>query len=341
MNENGTVKNTEVLEEGHAPASLLAREEQIRELQLCLAPTLRKRKPVSVWLYGKPGTGKTAVTRLVLEQLKEQAGVPGIYVDCWEHNSLYAVSDKLVTDLRIMFAERPDTILKLERFQRAIGNKPFIIVLDEIDKPSPKERNAILYSLADIGNVGLVCICNSRYFLFSLDERTQSRLSPKQIGFTPYSHDELISILEQRAEDSLRADCWTGEILERIAELAEGDARMAIQMLRKSAELAESSNSNKISDEYINMAWSSAKELKTRYLLEGLSEHHRLIHGIIGQRPGNSSGRIWADYIRACVQLRRRPIATRTFSAYLSKLIELRLILGEYTGLNVRTFRAI
>jgi cell division control protein 6 len=341
MNENRIIKNIEVLEEDHVPASLLGRDRQIQELKLCLAPAVRRRRPINAWLYGRPGTGKTAVTKFVLEQLIEQTGVQGIYVNCWEHDSLYAIGDKLVRDLRIMFAERPDTTLKLERFQRAIGNKPFVIVLDEIDKPLSKERNATLYNLADIGNVGLVCICNSRYFLLSLDERVHSRLSPRQIGFSPYLLKELISILEQRAEVALEGNCWTKGMLEKIAELSEGDARIAIQTLRKAAELAESSNSNRILDEHVNVAWSSTKELKKKYLLEALSEHHKLIYGIIGEKPGNSSGKIWETYIKACADTGRKPIATRTFSAYLSKLIELKLISAEYAGRNVRIFRVI
>lgn len=90
MDENRIIKNIEILEEDHIPSSFLGRDKQITELQHCLTPTLRKRKPINAWLYGKPGTGKTAVAKLVLEQFIEQTGVQGIYINCWEHGTLYA-----------------------------------------------------------------------------------------------------------------------------------------------------------------------------------------------------------------------------------------------------------
>jgi Cdc6-like AAA superfamily ATPase len=61
----------------------------------------------------------------------------------------------------------------------------------------------------------------------------------------------------------------------------------------------------------------------------------------IAEQPGSSSGQIWEDYIKACNQNGRKTIATRTFAAYLSKLIDLKLVSGEYSRRNIRTFQAI
>ncbi len=339
MKESKIIRNIEAISEEHIPSSLLGRQSQDHELRLCLSPALQKRKPINTWLYGKPGTGKTAVAKSVLKQLMEETGLQGIYINCWEHTSLYSIADKLVKDLKIMFAERPDTTLKLERFRKIIGSKPFVIVLDEIDKPSPKERNNILYSLTEIGNVGLICICNSRYTLLELDDRIQSRLAPRQIGFSTYSSDELANILEQRADNAFNAECWTRAALGQIAELSEGDARTSVQILRKAAELAESSHVDNILNEHITEAWDSTRELRKKYSLERLSEHHKLIYKVINEQPGNSSGKIWEAYAKSCLQKGKKPIATRTFSDYITKLIDLNLIKAEYIGRNVRAFR--
>lgn len=339
--ENRIIKQPEVFNEQHIPDSLIARDKQIEELRLCLAPALRRRKPINAWLYGKPGTGKTAVTRFVLQQLLEESNVQGIYLNCWEYKTLFTIADKLVRDLKILFADRPDIVLKLERFQRTVGERPFVLILDEIDKPETKERNAILYQLSNIGNVGLVCICNSMHFLLSLDERIQSRLSPRQIGFHPYTSGELTIILRHRAEIGLDSNCWDTNALEKISELADGDARMAIQTLKKSAEIAEAVSAGKISLEHINRAWDSTKDAKKRYLLEKLTEHHRIIYGIIREQPSISSGKLWEYYLKVLTKLNRKPIATRTFSAYLSKLIETRLILAEQSDKRNRIFKVV
>jgi len=338
---NGISKQPEVLEDRHIPDRLIARERQIEELRRCLAPALRGRKPLHAWLHGEPGTGKTAVAKFVLQQLTDQTPVRGIYINCWEHRTLYSIADKLITDLRIMFADRPDVSLKLDRFAKAIGKKPFVLVLDEIDKPETKERNAILYRLSNIGNIGLVCICNSRSFLLGLDKRIQSRLSARQIGFCPYALGDVVSILKHRTEVAYENDFWNTHTLEKIAELSEGDARMAIQTLRKAAEIAESSDAPQISEEHLNNAWNSTNELKKKYMLEGLTEHHRILHDIIKEQPGISSGKLWESFLKACNQEGKKPIATRTFSAYLARLIKLALIAAERAEKRDRVFRVL
>jgi hypothetical protein len=47
--------------------------------------------------------------------------------------------------------------------------------------------------------------------------------------------------------------------------------------------------------EHLDTAWSSAKEFRKKYLLDKLGEHNRLIQGVVGERPGSSSGHIRID----------------------------------------------
>lgn len=237
-----------------------------------------------------------------------------------------------------MFADRPDVNVKLERFGKTIGNTPFIIILDEIDKPETVERNDILHNLMDIGNVGLVCISNSRYHLLSLDERVQSRLSANQIGFDLYTPDELLAILKNRAETSLEKRTWNANILDNISSVAEGDARTAIQTLRKAAELAESCHDGQISEDHISRVCHSTKKLRKKYLLEGLTWHHRTIYNIIGKQPGISSAFLWKSYLTTCEKEKEGPVATRTFSAYLSKLLGMKFIISRQANNRGRFF---
>ncbi len=341
MNEYGIIVRPEVLDEDFVPDALIARDKQIQELKFCLTPALRGRRPLNAWLYGRPGTGKTAVAKFVLEQLLEQTNVQGIYINCWRYRTLFAVLDKLVRDLRVMFADKPDATVKVEGLRKVLENKPFIVVLDEIDKPETKERNSILYELLQIGKVGLICICNSRYFLLSSDERVQSRLFPRQISFEPYTVDELVAILKQRAELALINGSWNVKTPETISKLAQGDARIAIQTLRNSAEIAESSRAEIISKEHILKAWNSIKDLRKKYLLEDLTWHHRALYNLIKERPGISSKHLWEAYLKVCNLEKKKPIATRTFSAYLARLKEIKLITSEGVEKRGRIFRIL
>ena len=242
----GIIKNHDTFTETHIPAHIPGRDTQIKELQFCLSPAIKKSKPFHAWLFGKPGSGKTVTSRHILNQLHSAFGVRGAYVNCWEHTTLYSVLDKLVADLRILGADKPDASFKLQRFERRIKDEPMVIVLDEIDQPTPKERNAIPYNLCNLQKVGLVCICNSRSFLFSLDERIKSRLNPTQIEFRPYSADEIAFILKKKAGHALIPEAWNRKTISKIAELAAGDARLAIKTLKNSAVYAEKAGDEKI-----------------------------------------------------------------------------------------------
>jgi orc1/cdc6 family replication initiation protein len=339
--DDEVIKAPEFLSGNHTPACLIGRESQIQEITCCLRPALYRRKPINAWLYGEPGSGKTAAVKYVLKQMQDQGTIQGIYINCWENDSLYAICDKLIRDLKILFAERPDANLKLERFRERIGSKPFVIVLDEIDTMAPKERNRTLYIFAGMDNIGLICISNSLGIFLSLDKRIQSRLSPRQICFNSYSSADLFSILKQRAELALSPNSCNEEIIQKICDLAEGDARVGIQTLRKAAEVAASFNSDRIQCEHVDKAWNSTKDLKQKYLLDSLTAHHRIIYDIVHDSPGCSSNHIRQVYLHACKVEDRKPIATRTFSLYLNRLISLKLIHFERTGKNCRNFHTV
>ncbi|MEM4185604.1 MAG: hypothetical protein QXE50_08180, partial [Nitrososphaerota archaeon] len=271
----------------------------------------------------------------VLDVMHRQ-GVKGVYVNCWENKTLYFVADRIVREQRILFAEKTEAVLKLERFQRTLGNKPFVLVLDEIDKPVPAERDAILYHLSGIGNVGLVCICNSRSFLLSLDQRILSRLGLRAIGFEPYSQEEMRAILKERAEAGLRKGTWDEETLLGIVRLSEGDARVAIQTLKNAAESAEARRSPAIGEEDITGGYGIARELKQHYLLSGLTEHHRIIFDLVkaAGEQGVLSNTLWQSYLNRCTERGKKPVATRTFSAYIATLLGLGLIQEERAPLR-------
>lgn len=325
-NENEVIAAPDIFDEDYVPEHLPGREAHIKEIQFCISPLLRNRKPINLFLYGRPGTGKTSVARFILSRLQKESRATGIYINCWERGTLYSILDKLVEELRILGAEKPDTSFKLRRIERVAEKTPLVIVLDEIDQPSPKERNSILYNLGLLKNVCLVCVCNTRYFLFSLNGRIKSRLNPKQLAFLRYSADDLAYILTQRAELSLLAQAWDPKILRRIAELADGDVRVAIQTLKNAAYYAENESSPKIGEEHIKKGWNDARIIKKTYLLNKLTEHHKILYKLIKKERETTSGKLLDYYLSYCQVKKLKPVAPRTYSEYINKLGDLGLV---------------
>lgn len=325
--ENGTIlADVDALDEEFLLEDTQVRETQIKELWFCLAPLERKKTPLNCWLYGEPGTGKTAIARFVLSQLESLATVKAVYVNCWEKNTSYGILDRIITELRILGPEKPATSQKLELLQRYLRDHMLVIILDDIDRPAPAERNAIIYNLCNLRRVGLICISKSLSTIFDLDDRIKSRLNAVRIAFPKYTTDELQEILTRKAEQALAAGTWSGEILGRIAELAAGDARVAIHTLKNAAYYAQKDSAEKITESHATRGWNEIRETNRNHLLNQLTHHHRLLYDVILAKGKLLSNELWKLYLEKCKANDTKPIATRTFPEYVNELRDMGLV---------------
>ena len=100
-------KNKQALSPHFVPETLLYREKEIRELMSATAPALQNQKPSNVFIYGKTGSGKTCVTKHVLQKLREEgsADVCSVYMNCRVYDSRYKVLQKTITSFCPDFAK--------------------------------------------------------------------------------------------------------------------------------------------------------------------------------------------------------------------------------------------
>ena len=325
-NHSDIVTNPDLLSEDYIPSEIPARESQINELLFCISPLNERKPPINVWVYGKPGSGKTGTCKLLLKKLEHELHIHSLYINCWENNTFFAVLDNIVRQLRILGAERLHTSFKLERLKKYFEKRSLVLVLDEIDMPNKRERNDILYNFSMIPRLQIICISNNKYALFGLDDRIKSRLNPKQLEFLPYSEDDLMFILKQRAEFALSPTSYDNKSLRLMASLAEGDARVATQILRTAAYLADKQGCDRIDEIHVKLGYFSVKNMKRIYMLSKLTVHHRLLFEILQAQGPLKSGDFWRAYIQKCQQLKVKHIAERTYNLYIKKLADMGLI---------------
>jgi orc1/cdc6 family replication initiation protein len=331
----------DALRESYLPDKIFARESQIKEILQHLSPLQKRCKPLNLWLYGPPGAGKTATALYVLRELKEKANISSILVNCWEKNSFYDILDDIILQLRILRAEEHRTSLKLDKLRKHLSGSSFVVVLDEIDRLKASERATVLYNLDSLGSVGLVCISNSRQALLELEERVRSRLSVYSVYFPAYAAEDTAEILADRAQLALTEGLCSEQTLKQIAQIACGDARVAIRSLQAAAQLAESEKLDAICVDTLKKQWDNAREAKQDYLLASLTEDHRTLHRIVKQKGQILSGDLWQEYLQHCEQVKRKPLAPRTFSDYVNNLAHTGLITSERARMKgkVRLFK--
>jgi len=129
-------------------------------------------------------------------------------------------------------------------------------------------------------------------------------------------------------------------ILELIADLALGDARIAIRTLRNAVYAAEQRNRSRITAEDTEKACEEAKEIKRKYTIEKLGEHCKLLYDIRAN-PGITSGKLFEAYREACMRAGLKPKSQRAMRNYLSELIALKYVRSERASTrgNVRSFQ--
>jgi len=339
---NGIIADPEVLEEEYIPQNIPCREVQKKELAFCLSPVEKGMKPLDCLCHGKPGTGKTALVKYILQQVQENTNALALYVNCWENKTLNLILDRMVEQLGIVIAEKSYSV-KLSRVKQKIKDSPYVVALDEVDKLDRKDLNDILYMFKGMGKVGVVCISNTRKYVLDLDPRTISRIRFKSIDFPPYSDEELLTILKHRVIDcgAFFPKTYSNSILERIADLAAGDARIAIQTLNNAAFNAERSDKSRISDQNVSKAYEEVKEIKKKYYLERLTPHHKLMVEIVKRKTGISSSVFYQTYKKEVGKHALTPKSGRTFNNYVQDLIELGYLKVERAGRrgNVRLFK--
>lgn len=339
LQDQGIVANPDVLAEEHIPADVPGRESQIEELRTCLLPASRGEKPLHVWMSGPPGAGKTLTSRFVIKRLRHESGATGLYLDCFRHNSFFAVLEELLSGLHVLCAQERSASYKLEQVQKHLGDRPLVIILDEIDQVPLRERNAILYHLSTLGRVGIVCIGTSRMPMMHLEPKVLSRLHPVTIGFQPYTVADITTILENRAQAALYPEGWNRRILERIAELSEGDARVAVQTLRSAANIAEGAYAKFIETPHIHRGFASTSDLKRQYILKTLTEHHRLLYQLVRESGPIASRDLRRLYLDGCRERNTDAVAPRTFTQHLGRLAELHLLKADRASFRGRMNR--
>ncbi|UPV72941.1 orc1/cdc6 family replication initiation protein [Halorussus limi] len=332
------ITDARVLDPTFVPAETQHRDAELNTLSAALNPITRGEPAETALLFGPSGVGKTCIAKFAVDQLNDTvANFNHAYINCWQNYSrfqtLYRVLEGIGQSLDIHRESTPTDKL-LDRL-RDYDGPPYVIILDEVDQ---HEDTSVLYDLYRVREVSMVLIANREVELFTqLDDRVASRLTAAmRIHFDRYGVAELVSILEDRVRWGLREDAITTDQLERIADAAAGDARVAISTLRTAARNAVEQGRNQITDALIEEAEPKAMAEIQQKTVQKLTEHQRLVYDIINDYGEIEPGELYAEYRDQA----DNPRTERTIRNYLRKLCHYNLVQAEGEGRR-RVYRII
>ena len=357
--------NREVMRSDYVPEKLPHRHEHIRRLGEILSPALSLSKPSNVFIYGKTGTGKTAVVRYVFKRFqevvaKEDLPVAFAYVNCRIAGTEYRVLAELCESISVKV---PFTgLAKAEvfaRLRRGLKERGILLVacFDEIDALVKSYGDNLLYELSRINEgmegCGLTMIgtSNDLHFKDYLDPRVLSSLSEEELVFHPYTAIELVDILSERARLAFREGAVPQEIINLCAALAaseHGDARRAIDLLRVAAEVAERNGDEVVEERHVRVAQNIIERGRIFEAISTLPLHSKLVlvSMLLLARDNVSSpvsGMIYQTYKEVCRQIGIEPLTDRRVSSLISELDMLGVVKSELVnmGRHGRTRRII
>ncbi len=272
LNAPKIFKNQNALDSTYIPEELPHRDNEIRMIAEKTACALRGDTPPNFLCYGRTGTGKTATIRYVSQKLAQQIikNKPWwIYINCNLLSTPYRILAHIYNTIsgkeRIPPTGLPkDVIFKklLGLLDQKVGSTICFLVLDEIDLLIEKTGgNEILYLLTrlnenlDYCRTSLIGISNKLKFNQSLDPRVQSSLGKEPpIVFHPYNAKQLGDILMERAKVAFYDNVLNDDVIHLCAALAakdDGDARKALQLLRKAGEIAANSQHKVVKEKHV------------------------------------------------------------------------------------------
>lgn len=332
---------------------IVGREGKARELVRALAGCRGRTHPF-VFVYGRTGSGKSAMVRLVCESL----GLPCRLVNLRSARTVFGCAELVLSELGAAKARRETGALveAMAGAIEALSEKTFVLVLDEFDALMADRRGRpsdFVYRLLMVQKrlrgkgclMTMIAISNDAMSAGELDDRVRSRVgSSPEIFFDSYSKEEILAVLKERAAEMFGRQPDPGA-LERCAEICSedhGDMRRAIDLLGLAGEIA-GAGGRAVAKAHIDMAQERLQKDRAVAVMSSASHHLkavlavfvRLAYASYGQESAwHSTSALYQEYCDSLLAKKQRTLSYRRVSELLSELETTGLVVSRKASLG-------
>lgn len=350
------IKNRRTLTIDYVPEKLPFRDEETKTVAQTLSVVLKGARPSNLLLFGKPGTGKTAVIKNVVQRLHKKAKDLGIevtvpFVNAKTANTGYKVLYEIAENMGInneeekklqvhftglSMGEATDRILDFIQKKKKLH---VVLIIDEVDSLVDRNGDGILYNftraneqISEGGFISLIGISNSLTFKDKLDPRVRSSLSEEEMVFNPYTVEQLRKILTDRVKLAFNEDVISGAAINLCAAMAgkeNGDARKAIDLLRVAAEIAERERLTNVEEKHIRLAQEKIEKDTNYEVLKNSTTHTKIVILAILKSKNGNTGEVYEIYSSLCSNAEHEPLTQRRITQIISELDQLGLVTSD------------
>ncbi len=255
----------------YVPEKIIHRESQMKDLEILFGPMVHDNRMCTAFLHGGVGTGKTVTAKRFSEDLNIYFSLNNrlldrIFINCRLRNTEFGV---ILQILRYYDPGFPDRGFSADQMMRTIRThieksaRPLLLILDEADMLLKNTSVNIIYQLSRMADelkkpssISFILI-SQEYLEEKVDRASMSSFKrTNTIRFNFYSKDEIKSIIQARADEALNPGTVSSDVLDLLADVSSqfGDARFAIEMIERSAQIAESDGLDKITSDCVRSA---------------------------------------------------------------------------------------
>uniref|UniRef100_A0A0K0F605 Origin recognition complex subunit 1 n=1 Tax=Strongyloides venezuelensis TaxID=75913 RepID=A0A0K0F605_STRVS len=345
------------LHTSEVPNELTCREDETKRIKSFVKSAISPSGTSSaMYISGVPGTGKTASTLKVLNELhgSKKNKFDYCYVNGMElpqPNRVFVEIYKTIFGAKKISPLNARRILN-EKFQISEKRKPFIILIDELDLLCTKKLDIIYdifnWTTTSSAKISVIAIANTLDLPERLlNQRITSRLGANRICFQPYEHEQIAKIIKKRTEGFAGLSEDAINLASRKVAALNGDLRKALDILTRATEIAMEKNEKTVSILSVTAAiQESSSGIDVEYV-RGLSLHEKcIIEACISQQLSSGLEEMtvydsYQQYKRVCLEKEVNPIPLENFGRLVNRMGECHLLsLNKFNGsMLFRTFK--
>jgi len=344
-------KNESTLFPEYVPPELPTREEEIKRLARNFRSLLGEEGSfsVNVAIVGRAGVGKTALCKYTMKRFEQAAqarkyNVKFLYYNCHSFRSKTAILRNILSEhFHIQsrgFSDEEILEMLVKRLTRE--NMRLIVALDEANMLKSEDILSIFHAGEYFGSeksmISTIIISRPVEWRSLLNVPLSGHIHD-QLDIRGYTRDELLKILEYRAEMALIPTSYSDETLNMIADICANsqNARHGLEILYRAGKIADLKNDTFIKPDYIRAAKADVypelrkdvfKDLKIHEILAALAIARNLLQT---SRTATTIEEGYESYLLACEEFNVKPRGKSTFRAAIETLNKLGII-GKTVG---------